>query len=449
LNNKETDGYLLTQNAFYKPMFANDSIDQKKVNSSVDHTQNAKLIYTEPITQKIKLEFEYSFNYASSVQDKKAQNFENNEYRLYDSSLTNNFETKSMINRVGLKFIHEAKKQSFNFGSRYRNVEVDNTNLINDGIVRQSINNVLPFLGYTYRFNQNAQFNFRYSTSSTQPSISQLQPTPDNNNPNQIVIGNPHLLPTYSNKVSITYNSYKPITRRYIYAKINLNLNNNDFVYYTSYDSIGRSITQTRNVNGNKYASSYVGGSLPLYKKILSISPHVSYNYNHYVSFINTQRNITQQHIVGSGMSADVELDTLTFSVGYNYTHYTPVSSLNLSSSQPYFQQQFNSSVMLKLPHKMIFESDVNYTINSKRAQGYNLHYAIWNASISKVFLKNENLIFSFKVNDILNKNISNERVVQDNIITDKKVNIISRYILLKLTYKLNSTRTKDNDDFF
>jgi len=61
--------------------------------------------------------------------------------------------------------------------------------------------------------------------------------------------------------------------------------------------------------------------------------------------------------------------------------------------------------------------------------------------------LKNENLIVSIDATDILNQNINTSRTIQDNVITDNKTNIISRYILLKAIFKFNSNKTKENDE--
>ena len=72
-------------------------------------TNNANFTYTEPLTKKIKLEFDYDLNYNTGVQDKKALNFANGEYALKDSLLTNNFENTRLSNRLGAKFIYEVK----------------------------------------------------------------------------------------------------------------------------------------------------------------------------------------------------------------------------------------------------------------------------------------------------------------------------------------------------
>ena len=48
---------------------------------------------------------------------------------------------------------------------------------------------------------------------------------------------------------------------------------------------------------------------------------------------------------------------------------------------------------------------------------------------------------------DILNQNINVNRNITTNIITDTKTNIITRYFLLKATFKFNSSKTKEEDD--
>ncbi len=449
LVDNKSDGVLKSYNTFFNSTIPNDSIDQKKVNTSYSQTHNGNIIYTEPLNKKIKLEFEYTVNYAISKQSKKAQDFVNGEYSYYDSTLTNDFENIKMINRFGAKFIHETKKQSFNVGAKIRNVDITNTNLITKQEIKQSVNNVLPFLGYMYRFSQSTRFNFKYTTNSSQPSINQLQPIPDNSNPNSITIGNPNLIPTFSHKFDMSFNSYKPISGKYIWTNANFMITDNAFANSVSYDSLGRTISQTLNVNGNYNGNVYVGGGIPLFSRTFSINPSVNVSYNNYSSYINLQKNITKTLNSNFRLDLQLDIDTVSFSIGYSYDYNAPSSSLSTASNKPYSNQAFSAAFRFKLPFKILFETDAEYTIASQRAEGYNTNYVVWNANLSKSFFKLENLILTVSGNDILNQNISNTRTIQDNIITDNKTNVISRYFLLKLTYKFNSTKTKDNEEDF
>jgi hypothetical protein len=448
LNDDHSEGVLKSYNTFYNSTIPNDSIDQKKTNSSNSQGHNGSVIYTEPLSKKIKLEFEYNYNYNINVQNKKTQDYFNGEYSVYDSSLTNNFENTKVTNRFGAKFLYEIKKINFNVGAKVRNVAIVNTNLISGKEIKQSVNNVLPFLGFMYKFSDNSRFNFRYNTNSNQPSINQLQPVPDNSNPNRVILGNPDLLPTFGHNVNMSFNSYKPISGKYIWCNANFNLIDNAFANSTSYDSLGRTVSQTINVDGNYNGNAYIGGGLPFFDKMLQIGPSLEGNYNHYSSIINGQKNITESINFNAGLSLDIELDTLEFGIGYNYDYTIPSSTLSNASNKPYSEQQFSADLTLRLPFKIFLETEAEYNIRSQRAEGYNVNYVLWNAELSKAFLKNENLILTISGNDILNQNISTKRTIQDNVITDNKTNIISRYFLLKLTYKFNSTKTKDNDDF-
>jgi hypothetical protein len=453
INDDKSEGLLKSHNTFYD----NDSlvsdtlsnvIDQKKTNASNSQTHNATITYTEPLNKKVKLEFEYNYNYNIGIQDKKAQNNINGEYSAYDSTLTNNFENTKTTNRFGTKFIYEVKKQSFNFGAKVRNVSIVNTNLITDQSIKQSVNNILPFMGYMYKFSDNSRYNVRYTTNSNQPTINQLQPIPDNSNPNQVRLGNPRLLPTFSHNINMSFNSYKPISGKYIWTNISFMVTDNAFANSVIYDSLGRTITQTVNVDGNYNGNAYVGGGIPFFSRMLEVNPSLSANYSSYSSFINGKKNITETINTNAGIDIGINLDTLEFSFSYNYDYNIPKSTLSNASNKPYSEQQFSADLTLRLPFKMLLETEAEYNINSQRAAGYNINYVLWNASISKLFLKNDNLILTLSGNDILNQNISTQRTVQDNVITDSKTNIISRYFLLRLTYKFNSTKTKDNDEF-
>jgi hypothetical protein len=449
LTDDQAEGFLKSENLFFSSTIADSIIDQKKTNTSSSQTHNAAVVYTEPLSKKVKLSFDYNFNYNQGAQSKKAQNFNNGEYSLFDSTLTNDFENYRSTNRLGVKFIYEVKKMSFNFGARVRNVSITNSNLITGQDVKQSVNNILPFMGYMYKFSENTRFHLRYTTNSNQPNLNQLQPVPDNSNPNQVKVGNPDLLPTFVNNVNMSFNSYKPISGRYVWANLNVSSTENAFSNSIRYDSLGRTYSQTVNVDGNYNGNFYIGSGIPVFSKLLNFEPNISGNMNRYSSYINDEKNVTTTSTIGAGLGIRLQTDSVEFGIVASIDYYETNSSLSLASNQPYTLQEYSADLKWQLPWKILVETSANYKINGQRAEGYNLDVLVWDASISKAFLKNENLILTLSGNDLLNQNIQTTRTIQDNVITDSKTNIISRYFLLKLTYKFNSTKTKDNDQDF
>ncbi len=450
-NNKNdiADGFLKSNNIYYSSsLIPNDTINQKKENTSKKEVHNTRITYTEPLTKKIKIEFEYILNYNLNSQNKKTSNYFNGEYSVNDSLFSNNFGNLQFFNRAGFKFLYESKKTRFAIGARAQQNELNNHNLINNTKVKFTGTAILPYLTYQYRFSDNTRYNFAYYTSTNQPSVNQLQPVPDNTNPNRIVVGNPNLKPTYNNRFEMWFNSWKPITGRSIWASANFNINNNSFANSTTFDSIGRTVSKTVNVNDNYSGNAYIGIDLPFFSKLLQLEPNINGSYNRYSNIVNSKTNITETKSLTSELSIVVEADTIEFEIRGNYSLNYTQSSLSQASNKPYSSQQYYAGIRFKLPFKFLLESEVEYNLNSQRTNGYNINYVLWNGALRKTFFKNENFVVAFEANDILNQNISTNRDIQDNVITDTKTNIISRYLLLRLIYKFNSNRTKENDEF-
>ena len=227
---------------------------------------------------------------------------------------------------------------------------------------------------------------------------------------------------------------------------MNAGITDNAFANSVSYDSIGRTISQTINVDGNNHVNAYFGGGLPFFSKLLNLNPSINGSLNNYSGFVNGEKNKTSMYNTNVALDLEIQLDTIFFNIGYSVGYNHSVSSLSTASAKPYTDQSFSAGIGWRFPFKFSLDTKAEYTMNSQRAEGYNTNVLIWDASLSKAFLKTENFIVTISGNDILNQNISNKRTIQDNIITDTKTGVISRYFLLKLTYKFNNTHTKDEE---
>jgi len=62
----------------------------------------------------------------------------------------------------------------------------------------------------------------------------------------------------------------------------------------------------------------------------------------------------------------------------------------------------------------------------------------MWNASLSKQFLKNKAAELKLTVYDILNQNKSITRTIGENYFEDNSTNVIRRYFLISFIYNLN-----------
>lgn len=444
----QSDGTLKSSRTFFvgDTSFSFGAIDQSKTNRSSDMNHDLSLVYVEPFNLKFKMELQYDLNYNKGTQSKITRNAVGGEYSQLDSTYSNNFDNNRTVNRFGLYFIYESKKHRIRLGAAGRNVLMNNVNLFNSNEIHQNISNILPSFSYTYKFSAAHRIYFRYFTNSSQPTITQLQPIPNNTNPNRIVTGNADLKPSYTNNFNVSYNIYKPLTGYYIFVGATFAQTNNGFSTSMDYDNFGRTVSKTINTNGNQNGFLYLGAGIPFLHRKINLRPSASGNYFKTTSLINSQKNITTNLGATGGLDLEFDFDSVYFSMGANLTYTSPKSTLNSSTNQPYTTQQYTAEFDWYLPLGFTIKTDGTYTINGHRANGYNISYFIWNASVSKSFLKKENLILSIEANDMLNQNINANRTISSNVITDNKTKIISRYFLLRLTYKFSNSPAKETN---
>jgi hypothetical protein len=443
-----SDGNLNIIDTSYSGGFIPDS-KQSKENKSKSRSHTATVSYIEPLSAKIKWELDYEFYSNFNEQERLTTNFVDGSYSELDLNFSNKFETRKKQHRAGTQFIYEHKKHRLSTGVRARNVVIDNQNFFLDTIINQDISNLLPRARYVYKISPQNRFVVNYSTNSSQPSINQLQPVNDNTNPNRLVKGNPNLRPNFVHAFSGSYNFYKPLSGTHFWSSVNYNITNDAFANSTQFDNFGRITSQIVNVDGNSSASINLGGGFPLFKKFIEVYPNLNASQSKTKSFINSQENININQNFGGGIEFRIEKDSVEFSFGGDFGYTKPSSTISVQTILPFYSQSYDARFLWKIKKGFFFETDARYTINSQRAEGYDLNFLIWNASFTKSFLKNENLLVSVDVNDILNQNISADRYVNANIITDTKSVIIARYFMARVTFKFNSTKVKESDDFF
>jgi hypothetical protein len=437
----ETTGKLSNRSTYVSSI---DSIAQKKINNNSKYDHFSTVSYFEPLTKKIKLKFEYTYELGKTTQDKQTRDYYTN---VINTNFSNNFENTRIQNKVALEFIYDSRKHNFGVGLGARNITIENTNLLSTLTINQNINNLLPRAWYSYKPSQTGRLGINYYTSSAQPSINELQPIQDNTNPNRIQIGNADLKPNYTHSIRMNFNNWNAVTGRYIWSGLNATYINSAFANSSVFNNFGQTVSQTVNVDGNFYTNLFAGAGFPFFNRKLEIAPNINASYNRYTNLINGLENITQNTSIGGGLTIEFKpSDSLSISISPNFGYTSPKSSLNSVSNKPFSTNEYTASIEWTIPFNFKIKSDATYLMNNNLAAGYNVNIFIWNAEISRSFTKTRNLILSVQGNDILNQNKSIQREVDGNRITDNFTKLISRYFLLKVTYKFNNNKTKEDD---
>ena len=449
-NKNNTDGSLLSRTNYFSTVSANDTIVQSKLNDNGDINHYGTLMYNEPIGKKFKLEFEYLFQQGFSEQDRVTldRNITTGLFTDTNTVFSNIFDNTRVQNRVSAGLMFETSKHTIQGGLRVRNILIENVNQITDSVINQSFNNILPYFQYTFKPSMSKRINVNYQTSSSQPSINDLQPVPDNTNPNRIQEGNPNLRPNYVHSINIGFNNWSALSGRYVYAGTYASVTDDAFSNSTDYDIYGRTVSKTINVDGNVSAFLYGGAGIPVWGRKIEIRPELNGSYNRFTNIILGAENVTNNYSITPGLNVDFSFfeDSLEFGVNTSYSFNNAVSSLN-GTRTPFSTENYEAYANWRLPMGWEFGVDGTFTRNSQPGGGFfTTQFFVLNAEVSKKFLKTQNLMISLVGNDILNQNINARREINGNVVTDFRTTIISRYFLLKATLRFNNRKAKEDD---
>lgn len=435
-----SDGYLNIHNEYYPSAGSmGDSTDQHKLTSNNSRQYKISGMYNHPITDKFLVFLHYSYLFRDQSLDRYTFELLNGEYSQANDSFITRLDQHRQQHRLSMSLIYEKKKFRFSFGSAGEDRRVENLNLRNEQVWKQRVLLLLPFVNYNYTFKNNSRVFSSYTTNSILPSMEQIQPAPDNSNNNQVYIGNPDLKPSFAHNLRLSYNFFKAVSGRSMWVNINGSYYGRGFSNSTEYDSLGLAHVQTVNVSGNYFMNGSLHSSYSYFDKKLMLGPSIDLRQNSNLNYINKQENKVINSSLGTSLYIYLSLDSLEFSINGSMQYSQPTSSLSAVPDHPYFTYTYEAWVKWLLPKGFEIETDASWYINTRRAEGYNVQYVIWNAAFSKKFLKKENLILGLSAVDMLDQNLDLQRSVQDNVISDSRTNAVSRYVLFRLTYKFTS----------
>ncbi|XOV69357.1 MAG: outer membrane beta-barrel protein [Fluviicola sp.] len=451
LTDNSTTSNLRSYNTYFDGSSVNDTLDQRKFNDNASIDHYGQVTYIEPLGSKFALETEYLFetgrgNQDVVVLDRNAAG----EYIDTNNNLTNLFDNSTIQNRIGVKLIFDPKKHRVAAGVRVRNIDWQNVNRETGARIDQDLTNILPSFEYRYRPSMSKQIRFNYRTSSQRPSLRNLQPIPDNSNPNRVLEGNPELRPNYMHSMNVMFNSWKALSGQYVWSGANVILTQDAFGDSTTYDNFGRQTTRTVNVDGNIIANIYGGAGFSILGRKIEFRPGLTGSFFRGVSYIEALENKTDNLSIAPSLGITFRFldDSLEIYSENSYSYSNTTTSFN-STTTPFTTLTNELGFKWRIKGGWTLSSDATYTENAVPGDAdgfFNTSFFVWNAEFSKNFLKTQNLNVALQGNDILNQNINARREVTGTIITDYRTQIISRYFLLKVTLRFNNRRAPEED---
>ena len=444
-NDNDAQGFLNAVNNYFdtsENIFEVDTINQRKYNHSKLFTLNAKVTYTEPLGKNNFIELNYGYSNTTSSADRTTYNYNNGKYDELDPLLTNDYDFLINTNAGGVAYRIAKKKYNFSFGSDLAYQAYQQIDNRKDSTLRYNRVNLFPKVNFSYNFKPQTRLGFNYNGSTQQPTIQQIQPVAENNDPLNIFKGNPDLTPAFNHRFGLWFNDYKVLKERGIFANGNFNLVDNTITTNNTVDKQGRRIYQSVNTGNTYNYWSYIGYNMKIAKLKTRVGFNLQANGSKFINFVNDVKNITNNNNYTLGTNAYYSIENklgvnLRANAGYN----TSVSSIREDVKTRYWTQSYSIETYIALPKKIDFNTDADFDVRQATSVfDQNRNVLRWNASLSKRLFK-ETCSLKFSINDILNQNIGFRRDIQSNFITENTYTTLRRFWLLSFTWNF----TKNN----
>jgi hypothetical protein len=443
LKDEDQDARLYAKTNFYENgEIGRDTVtDQQKKIGNKSLAFGSKITYAEPISDKLRIIGAYSLNTSNSTSDYNTFNLaDNGKYELRDSLFSNNFDLDITSHSGTALLRYDTKKTKFTVGSGISSIKLKLLNV--DNKIRNNYNflNYTPVAFFSYSPKQQTFLHLRYNGNTVQPSIDQLQPLRNNNDPLNIFVGNPNLEVGFNHDFGVGYYSYKVLGGQYFNLNANYTLRTDAVAMANTIDEKGRRSYTPVNVNGNYNWGVYSYFGLGQGEKKLKHNIRMNANGGNNIAFINGEKSDNKFTTLGVGYGIGYDIkDKFNFRIEPRVNYNTSKSSLQKDIENNYFTFGANSDLYVKLP----WDFELNMQLNSELRQKIaafdrNINVTVWNASLARKVFKDKSGKIIFEAFDILNQNRGYNRVINSNFVTDEYYSRISQYFLLKFEWSFS-----------
>jgi len=440
-SDNRSSGFLHSNTTFYGAgQFPGDSlVDQYKKYRTTNVLLDSRLVYTEPLGKGSFLGIDYGATLNNTHSDRNSFNRDGNgKYDALDPVYSNNYRFDIFTQRTGLAYTMVGKKLRITAANDIAFSTYRQADLAADTAVRRNFLNWYPNATLNYQPRAQTRLFVRYYGYTSSPTLQQLQPIASNEDPLNVVVGNPGLKPEFRNDLNLGYNSYHVLTERSVYANVSYDftlhaISNSLYVN----DTTGKQTTQAVNVSGNHSYRADIGYGFKWKGPDVNLEFSASARKNNNVTIVDNQSSVTKSGNYDFGMQIGKSKEKkYEFFLNSHVTYTTSKSSIDQSLVTRYYTLLIEPGGDLFLPWHLQVHADADLSIRQKTPVfRTNNDVFLVNAWIGKKLLKNDQLLVKAAVNDLLDQNNGFNRNVSSSFITQNTYTTIKRYLMLSVVW--------------
>jgi hypothetical protein len=463
LNDRNRQNYVDAINTYYKGGIISDSdtLQQYSDQATNGYQLSANLAYTEPIGKRGQLQLNYNPSYSKNEADQQTFQFNDvqGKYSLFDTSLSNKYENDYTTQRAGITYRVGDRDNMFSIGSSYQYARLEGSQVFPaSSIISKTFSNLLPEMMWRKKISAKSNLRIFYRSNTNEPSITQLQNVPNNNNPLRVSVGNPDLQQQYTHRLVTRYIYTNSAKSQSIFANLFIEKTDKyigDLIYFSNADSVltksvtlrrGSQLSKPINIDGYWSLRSFFTYGMPLKFIKTTLNWNASFSWSNVPGMVklidmpalaHTSTN-TYNYNAGVVFASNIS-EYVDFNMSYSANFNVVKSSLQADLNSNFFNHSAGFQLNLLSKKGWLFQNDISNQYYKGLSAGFNQNFWLWNMSAGKKFLKEQKGEIKLSVFDLLKQNRSISRTTSVAYVEDVRNEVLQQYFMLTFSYRLRN----------
>ncbi len=439
LNDSDLSSDLDSRTDFYEAgdVITYDEIlqEQSKLGNTLTHSQ--RLSMTQPLGSGRTLEVFGERSAIDQDQTKSVYDLASGVSVLNDL-LSSGFDRTYSYLKAGLQFSRNVESSWYAGGFNFQRSNLDGTVLDQDEKISNGYSHILPWARFKLMLDDAKSVELHYTTRTREPSMTELQPFANNNDPLNVFIGNPELTPEYRHTINASYRFFDRFSFLNLFMSFRTTFTKDKIVMSRTVDEDKFSQVVTPiNSNGGWSSNGRVNFGSPI--RAVGARVNLSNNtiYSTGSEFINEEEN--ESRIFRNTVEVSLDnrnKDFFDIRAGSRLTYNNVNYSLNEDLNQDYINTTYFASGTYYLGEAWTFSTSVNYRVFDQEVFGSGENIALLEASISRLVM-NDRVEIELKGLDLLNQNQGVNFTNSAAFIQEERIESLGRYMMLKVIYNL------------
>ena len=410
---------------------------QEQTNIGQTLTHSVRLSMTQPMPWESMLEV-YGERSATAEDENQSVFDIGPDGRTVNPLLTSGFERTYSYLRGGFRFNRTSEAGRLVLGLRLQGSDLEGTILGRSEEIANGYTHVLPNAEYRMQVDDRRTLQFRYSTSTREPRMTDLQPFVDNRDPLRIRMGNPDLQPEYTHRLRTEYRFFDTFSFVNLFTHANVSFTTNDIAQSRTVTERGLQTISPVNL-GTSWSAN---GGASFGRPLRWMGGQVDLNYDLRYSSSNELVNDLENRSRSLAHTFGIELENRAkedYDVrgGAKLTLSDVSYSLNEELNEDYLTSTLYAIADLHMG-PWTLGTEFQWRLYDQDLFGPGRNVALWEASLRRLIL-NDQAEIRLVAFDILGQNQGVSYTNSPGFIQESRVESLTQYVMLNFTWYLGN----------